>query len=174
MSEKTVRNYLDTLCSTFMARRLEPWFENLAKRQVKAPKIYLADSGILHLLLGIKTMEDLLGHPKIGASWEGFAVREIIAYLGAEDDDCFFWRLHSGAELDLFVRHGRRRLGFEIKFTSAPRVTPSMRSALENLKLEEVVVVHAGADCFPMTEGIRAVALDRLKDGVEPLRSAFE
>ncbi len=169
VSEKTVRNYLDTLCSTFMVRRLEPWFENLAKRQVKAPKIYLEDTGILHFLLGITTWEDLLGHPKVGASWEGFAVRAVVAHLGAEDDECFFWRLHSGAELDLLVRRGRHRLGFEVKFTSAPRVTPSMRSALENLKLAELIVVHAGDDSFPMSDRIRAVALDRLANDVESL-----
>lgn len=169
VSHKTVRGYLDTLCSTFMARRLEPWYENLAKRQVKAPKVYLSDSGILHTLLGIETPEDLLGHPKVGASWEGFAVRQVVAHLGARPEECFFWKLHSGAELDLLVRRGRIRRGFEIKRTSSPRVSRSMRSAIENLDLDELVVIYAGSESFPLTQEIRAVGLARLREDVAPL-----
>jgi predicted AAA+ superfamily ATPase len=169
VSHKTVRGYLDTLCSTFMAKRLEPWYENLAKRQVKAPKIYLADSGILHTLLGLEKREDLLGHPKVGASWEGFAISEVVAHLGARPEECFFWKLHSGAELDLLIHRGSSRLGFEIKLTSSPRATPSMISALENLDLEEVVVVHAGTESYPLAPRIRAVALARLREDVLPL-----
>src|SRR5204862_924769 len=144
----------DTLCSTFMATRLEPWYENIAKRQVKAPKIYLSDSGILHTLLGLETKDDLLGHPKVGASWEGFAISEVVAHLGARPEECFFWKLHSGAELDLLVRRGSSRRGFEIKLTSSPRVTASMTSALEALDLEELVVIHAGAESYPLTSRI--------------------
>jgi len=169
VSHKTVRGYLDTLCSTFMAKRLEPWYENLAKRQVKAPKIYLTDSGILHTLLGLEKREDLLGHPKVGASWEGFAIGEVVAHLGARPEECFFWKLHSGAELDLLIHRGSSRLGFEIKLTSSPRTTPSMISALENLDLEEVVVVHAGTESYPLAPRIRAVALARLREDVLPL-----
>jgi predicted AAA+ superfamily ATPase len=169
VSQKTVRGYLDTLCATFMATRLEPWHENVAKRQVKAPKIYLADSGILHTLLGLESREDLLGHPKVGASWEGFAIGEVVAHLGARFEECFFWKLHSGAELDLLVRRGNLRRGFEFKLTSNPRVTPSMRSALEDLGLEELVVIHAGAESYPLTSRIRAVALARLREDVLPL-----
>src|SRR6185369_4851349 len=131
VSQKTVVGYLDTLCSTFMAKRLEPWHENVAKRQVKAPKIYLADSGILHTLLGLESRDDVLGHPKVGASWEGFAVGEIVDHLGARPEECFFWKVHSGAELDLLIRRGNQSRGFELKLTSSPRVTSSMRSALE-------------------------------------------
>jgi predicted AAA+ superfamily ATPase len=171
VSQKTVRGYLDTLCSTFMAKRLEPWYENLAKRQVKAPKIYLADSGILHALLGLESRDDLLGHPKVGASWEGFAVGEVVAHLGARPEECFFWKLHSGAELDLLIRSGSSRRGFEIKLTTSPRVTPSMISALENLDLEDLVVIHAGAESYPLTSRIRAVALARLGEDVAPLRA---
>jgi predicted AAA+ superfamily ATPase len=169
VSQKTVRGYLDTLCSTFVAKRLEPWHENVAKRQVKSPKIYLADSGVLHTLLGLESREDLLGHPKVGASWEGFAIGEVVAHLGARPEECFYWKLHSGAELDLLIRRGNRKRGFELKLTSSPRVTPSMRSALETLGLEEIVVIHAGAESYPLAARIRAVALAQLRVEVEPL-----
>jgi predicted AAA+ superfamily ATPase len=171
VSEKTVRSYLDTLCSTFMAKRLEPWHENVAKRQVKSPKIYLADSGILHTLLELESREDLLSHPKVGASWEGFAIGEVVARLDARPEECFFWKLHSGAELDLLIRRGGLRRGFELKLTSSPRVTPSMRSALENLELEELVVIHAGAESYPLAPRIRAVALTRLQEDLAALDS---
>jgi len=169
VSQKTVRGYLDTLCSTFMAKRLEPWHENVAKRQVKSPKVYLADSGILHTLLGLESREDLLGHPKVGASWEGFGIGEVVAFLGARPEDCFFWKLHSGAELDLLIRRGNLRRGFELKLTSSPRVTSSMRSALDELDLEELVVIHAGGESYPLAPRIRAVALSRLMEDVAPL-----
>jgi predicted AAA+ superfamily ATPase len=169
VSQKTVRGYLDILSATFMAKRLEPWHENVAKRQVKAPKIYLEDSGILHTLLGLESREDLLGHPKVGASWEGFAIGEVVAHLRARPEECFFWKLHSGAELDLLIRKGNQKRGFEVKLTSSPRVTPSMRSALEDLGLEELVVIHAGAESYPLAPRIRAVALARLREDVQPL-----
>jgi predicted AAA+ superfamily ATPase len=169
VSHKTVRGYLDTLCSTFMARRLEPWHEDVAKRQVKSPKIYLSDSGVLHTLLGLETREDVLDHPKVGASWEGFALSEVVSHLDARPEECFFWKLHSGAELDLLVRRGNLRRGFELKLTSSPKVTRSMRSAQETLELEELVVIHAGRESFPLAPGIRAVALERLREDVAPL-----
>ena len=169
VSHKTVRGYLDTLCSTFMAKRLDPWYENVAKRQVKSPKVYLADSGILHTLLGLDSREDLLEHPKVGASWEGFAIGEVAAHLGASPEECFFWKLHSGAELDLLIRRGNIRRGFELKLTSSPRVTPSMRAAVESLGLEELIVIHAGTESYPLAPHIRAVALTRLRGEVEPL-----
>ena len=169
VSQKTVRGYLDTLCATFMARRLEPWHENVAKRQVKSPKVYLSDSGVLHTLLGLESREDLFGHPKVGASWEGFALAEVATHLDARPEECFFWKLHSGAELDLLVCRGTRRRGFEVKLTSSPRVTRSMRSALEALELEELVVVHAGHESYPLAPGIRAVGLSRLHEDVTPL-----
>lgn len=169
VSNKTVLNYLETLCSTFMAKRLEPWHENIAKRQVKAPKIYLADSGILHTLLGLETRDDLLSHPKVGASWEGFAIGEVVSHLGARPEECFFWKLHSGAELDLLIRRGNIRRGFELKLTSSPRVTASMRAALEVLGLDELVVLHAGEESYPLAPRIQAVALRELQEKVEPL-----
>jgi predicted AAA+ superfamily ATPase len=169
VSDKTVRGYLDTLCSTFMAKRLEPWHENVAKRQVKSPKVYLADSGILHTLLGLRSRQNLLGHPKAGASWEGFAIGEVTAHLGAHPEECFFWKLHSGAELDLLVNRGNVRRGFEVKLTSSLRVTLSMRSTLETLDLAELVVIHAGVESYPLTHRIRAVALQRLREELQPL-----
>src|SRR6185436_18793424 len=150
VSDKTVRGYLDTLVSTFMARRLQPWYENVGKRQVKSPKIYLGDSGILHTLLGLESREDLLGHPKVGASWEGFAIGEVVAHLDARPAECYFWQLHGGAELDLLVLRGNLRRGFELKLTSSPQVTSSMRSALETLDLDDLVVIHAGAESYPL------------------------
>jgi hypothetical protein len=169
VSEKTVRRYLDILVSTFMTRRIEPWHENIRKRQVKAPKIYLSDSGLLHILLGIYSMDALLGHPKVGASWEGFAIQQILRKLRAEPEECFFWAVHTGAELDLFVVRGTRRLGFEVKLTDAPRVTTSMRSALETLHLDSLDVVHAGNQTFPLSEQVRALALARIDEDLEPL-----
>ena len=159
VSEKTVRSYLDFLVATFVAQRLPPWHENIGKREVKAPKVYIADSGLLHALLGVVTENDLLGHPKRGASWEGFAIRQIVRRLGAHPRECFFWALHSGAELDLFVIRGRTRLGFEVKHTDSPEVTPSMRSALENLGLTHLYVVHAGAETFSLGAKITALPL---------------
>jgi len=170
VADTTVRNYLDLLTSALVVRQLLPWHENISKRQVKAPKIYLADSGLLHSLLNLITFRDLEGHPKLGASWEGFVLQQIICRLGARSDECFFWATHAGAELDLFVNRGRLRLGFEIKRTSSPQITPSMRSALGDLKLQRLDLVHAGDETFPMGKNIRAVALPRLLHDLKPLR----
>jgi predicted AAA+ superfamily ATPase len=157
--ERTVRGYLDVLTSTFMVRQLQPWHENIGKRQVKSPKVYLADSGLLHTLLGLPTRHDLLGHGKAGASWEGFAIAQVIQRLGASPHECFFWGVHTGGELDLLVVRGDRRLGFEVKLTDAPRLTPSMRTSMETLKLERLDVVHAGTETFSLAERVRAVPL---------------
>ncbi len=170
VADKTVRHYLDVLVATFMVRRLAPWQENLGKRQVKAPKVYLSDTGLLHALLGVVDEVDLLGHPKVGASFEGFAIGEIIRCLGCASDEAYFWGLHSGAELDLLVVRGRHRRGFEIKHTDSPVVTPSMRSAIENLRLDQLDVVHVGDHTFPLADGIRAVAMSRLHLDVAPPR----
>jgi predicted AAA+ superfamily ATPase len=169
MSVSTVHRYLDTLTAALVLRQLPPWFENLGKRQVKAPKIYVADSGLLHTLLGVETAEDLERHPKVGASWEGFAMGEVMTRLSARPEQCFFWATHTGAELDLLVVRGSRRWGFEFKRTVAPRLTRSMRSALADLHLERLEVVHAGEQTFPLTANVRALALTRLLDDLEPL-----
>lgn len=142
-------------------RRLEPYNP--------APKIYVADSGLLHTLLGVDTVEDLERHPKVGASWEGFAMEEVITRLGARPEQCFFWATHTGAELDLLVVQGTRRWGFASRRTVAPRRTRSMHSALVDLRVERLDVVHAGDQTFPLAANIRAVALRRLLDDLEPL-----
>ncbi len=170
VSDTTVRRYLDLLQATFVVRALLPWHENLAKRQVKAPKLYIADSGLLHALLGIGTLDELLAHPKVGASWEGFLLAQTVRRLGARPDECFFWATHQGAELDLLVVRGRRRFGFEFKRREAPELTPSMRIALADLRLDSLTVVHAGKESWPMAERVRAVAARHLLGEVEPLR----
>lgn len=169
VADTSARNYLDILTSTMVVRQLQPWHENLSKRQVKAPKLYIADSGLLHTLLNLPALHDLQGHPKVGASWEGFALDQTVRHIGARAEECFFWGTHGGAELDLLVVRGRTRLGFEFKRTSAPRVTPSMRTALRDLGLKRLDVVHAGTATFPLSARIRAVALSRLLQEVAPL-----
>jgi predicted AAA+ superfamily ATPase len=169
VSDATVRRYLDLLSATFVVRILRPWSENLAKRQVRSPKVYLADSGTLHALLGIRERRDLERHPKLGASWEGFALDAVVRRLGADWWDCYFWATHAGAELDLLVVRGRRRWGFEFKRTSSPAVTRSMRGALADLGLERLDVVHGGPHTFPLAPRIRALAFPRLLDDLAPL-----
>jgi hypothetical protein len=170
VSDTTVRHYLDILTSTYVVRQLPPWHENLAKRQVKAPKVYLCDSGLLHSLLRLPDIESLLRHPKIGASWEGFALAQVEARLGVRRGESHFWATHGGAELDLLVVRGRRRLGFEFKRATAPTVTASMRIAMEDLSLERLDVVHAGEKTWNMAPRIRAIALSRLQEDVDALK----
>lgn len=162
VADTTVRRYLDLLSDTFMARILLPFHENIGKRQVKSPKVYLTDSGLLHALLDIRSSDDLHAHPRLGASWEGFAMAQTISHLGARPDECFFWATHTGAELDLLVLRGRQRLGFEVKRTEQPQVTPSMRSALTDLRLDRLDVIHAGKETYPLAPRVRAVAFSRL------------
>jgi predicted AAA+ superfamily ATPase len=170
LADTTVRRYLDLMTATFMVRQLAPWFENVGKRQVKSPKVYLTDSGLLHTLLGLPDLHALEAHPKLGFSWEGFLIEQVVQRLGAERDECFFWATHQGAELDLLVIRGGRRYGFEFKRTSAPTVTKSMRIAMEDLALHSLDVIHAGAHSFPMDKKIRAVAAGRLLLDLQPLR----
>ena len=155
--------------ATFVVRILLPWHENLGKRQVKSPKVYLADSGLLHALLNLGTREDLERHPKVGASFEGFAIGAVVDRLRARWDECYFWATHAGAELDLLVVRGRTRIGFEIKRTVAPAVTPSMRTALKDLGLSRLDVIHAGDRTFPLAPRIRAVAISRVLHDLAPL-----
>jgi uncharacterized protein len=170
VSQPTVRRYLDLLTAALVVRQLQPWYENLGKRQVKSPKVYITDSGLLHALLDLEAREDLERHPKVGASWEGFALGEVVARLGVLAEECFFWATHSGAELDLLVVRGSRRLGFEFKRTTAPRLTPSIRSAVDDLKLERLHLIHAGEKTFSLAERVRAVPLHRIWEDLEPLR----
>ncbi len=170
VADTTVRNYLDLMTSALVTRQLQPWHENISKRQVKAPKIYITDSGVLHTLLNLRSMMDLEGHPKVGASWEGFLLQQVIRRLQAFPEECYFWATHGGAELDLFVLRGRRRYGFEFKRTTSPRITPSMRSALSDLKLNRLDVIHAGENTFRLAEKIRAVSWQRFLIDVQPLK----
>jgi hypothetical protein len=159
-SEPTARRYIDILSGTYVVRQLPPWFENLKKRQVKSPKIYIRDSGILHALLGIPKNTALESHPKLGASWEGFSMEQILSVTG--DREAYFWATHSGAELDLLVFHQGRRIGFEFKYSECPSVTKSMRVALADLRLDHLYVVHPGKHTFPLAEQITATSLPAL------------
>jgi hypothetical protein len=170
VADTTVRNYLDTLTSALVVTQLQPWHENISKRQIKSPKIYLTDSGILHALLNITRMRDLENHPKLGASWEGFVINQVIRQLGARSEECYFWGTHAGSELDLIIVSGRWRLGFEVKRSSSPHLTPSMRNALKDLKLRSLDVIHAGEQTFGLAERIRAVAFSRLLKDIKPIR----
>ena len=158
VADTTVRNYLDLLTSTFVIRQLLPWHENISKRQIKAPKVYVSDTGLLHTLLNIESMNDLQKNPKIGVSWEGFVIEQLIHKYDLINEECFFWATHGGAELDLFIVKKGKRLGFEIKLTSSPKVTPSMRNSLSALKLDKLTVIHAGEETFLLTKKIQAVA----------------
>lgn len=170
ISNVSVRRYADALSSALVVHQLRPWHENLRKRQVKAPKIYLADTGLLHTLLGLDSREALEGHPQVGASWETFALTNVLERLDARwDEDAYFWATYAGAEIDLLVMRGLRRLGFEVKRTVSPRVTPSMRISLKDLRLERIDVLHAGKQTFPLAEQIRAVSTYRIWEDIEPL-----
>jgi len=156
----TARHYLDILCGTYVLRQLPPWHENLGKRQVKSPKLYLRDSGLLHDFLGVRSMDDLLAHPKLGASWEGFALEQILALVG--DREAYFWATQRGAELDLMILRGGKRYGFEFKVNEAPKLTPSMRIALDDLKLDWLWVLHPGtAEPYALHERVEAWPLRR-------------
>jgi hypothetical protein len=145
-----------------VVRQLLPWSENISKRQVKSPKVYITDSGLLHSLLNLQSIRDLQGHPKLGASWEGFLIGQITRSLGARPEECFFWATHSGAELDLLVVRGRKRIGFEIKRTTAPSLTRSMQVSLADLKLTRLFVIHAGKDLFPLAERVTALPAEKI------------
>jgi len=170
VADTTVRNYLDLFTAALVMRQLQPWHENIQKRQVKSPKVYFVDSGLLHAILNLRTQSDLLSHPKVGASWEGFVIEQIRHHLGAEVEECYFWATHAGAELDLLVVRGKKRLGFEIKRTSSPKVTPSMRSALKDLNLHRLDVIHAGDATFPLERNIRAVSIQHLIENISSLK----
>ncbi len=169
VSDTTVRRYLDHLCGTFVVRQLHPWFENLGKRQIKSPKVFVADTGLLHALLGLDSRVALEGHPQVGASWELFVVDNVLARLGVAWEDAHFWGIHAGAEIDLVVMRGSRRLGFEVKRTSAPRVTPSMRTALDDLALDRIEVLYPGDETYPMADRVWARPVRRIWEDLEPL-----
>jgi uncharacterized protein len=160
VNPSTSRRYLDLLTDALMIRQLQPWHANLKKRQVKSPKVFVRDSGILHQLLGIDSEKALLSHPKLGASWEGFAIEQILATEPHEE--AYFWATHQGAEIDLILRRGDRLLGVECKRADAPRLTPSIGIARADLGLERVAVVYPGAKRYPLADRVEAVPLDTL------------
>jgi predicted AAA+ superfamily ATPase len=164
VSATTMKRYLDILTSTFMIRQLQPWHENLGKRQVKAPKIYFRDSGVFHTLMGIHNEAELLNHPKLGASWEGYAIEETIRSLAP--DQSYFWATHNGAELDLFLLKDGKRIGVEFKRKDAPRLTRSMKIAFEDLKLDELRVIYPGTKNYALAEGISVEPLAMIAEHV--------
>jgi predicted AAA+ superfamily ATPase len=166
-SEPTARHYLDLLCGTYLVRRLQPWHTNLGKRELKAPKIYVRDSGLLHSLLGITDRDGLLSHPKLGASWEGFALEQILATCGAEDTD--YWATHNGAELDLVLFRRGKAWGVEFKVGDGPTMTKSLQIALGDLKLERAWIVHAGTKTYPVNERVDAIPLHKLHELVDTI-----
>jgi len=160
VSEPTVRRYLDLLEGVFMVRQLQPWHANLKKRQVKSPKVYFRDSGVLHNLLGIRGDSELLNHPACGASWEGYAIEEAIRVVAP--DESYFWATHNGAELDLLLLKNGLRIGIECKRSDAPRVTPSMRISLTDLELDRLVVIYPGTRRYSLAEGVEVLPLVEL------------
>ena len=167
VSEPTVRRYLDILSGVFMARQLQPWHANIKKRQVKAPKIYIRDTGILHALLGLKTDSDLSSYPRCGASWEGYVIEEVIRLV--EPDEVYFWATHTGAEMDLVFTKKGHMYGVECKRTDAPAMTPSMRSALTDLKLERIAVIYPGKQRYSLHKQVEVVPLDAVTGGMSSI-----
>lgn len=167
VNESTARRYLDLLEGVFMVRQLQPWHENLKKRQVKSPKVYFRDSGLLHQLLGIRTPRDLLSHPKCGASWEGYVIEEVLKLV--QPDEAYFWGTHGGAELDLLLFIAGRRIGIEVKRMDAPRFTPSMRIALEDLALDRLVILYPGERRYLLAEQVEAVPFRDFPGERQPL-----
>ena len=161
LSHTTIKKYLDILSSTLMIRQLAPWHENISKRQVKSPKIYFRDSGLLHALLGINNNSDLKTNPKIGASWEGFALENIIRSLNIHENDAYFWAVHNSTELDLLIFKNGKRLGFEFKYSTAPKLTKSMLSAYNDLNLDSLTVIYPGEHRIRLHESIDCVNLNQ-------------
>jgi predicted AAA+ superfamily ATPase len=166
-SEPTARKYLDILASAFMVRQLPPWFENLGKRQVKAPKIYVRDTGLLHTLLALGDFAALEGHPRLGASWEGFALEQVLRHAG--DREAYFWATYAGAELDLLTTLRGKRYGFEFKYGDAPTVTKSMQIARQDLKLKRLFVVYPGKESYPLGDDVEVISIQSLPDKLAAL-----
>lgn len=165
LSGPTARRYLDLLTQTFMIRELQPWHANIDKRQIKTPKIYIRDSGILHLLLGLTKLSEIEQHPKLGASWEGFVLEQITSHFELTQEEVFFWGTHAEAEIDLICTlNGGRRVGFEIKYTDAPKITRSMSIALSDLKLSAIHIIYPGKTNFKLSDKISAIGFERLKE----------
>ena len=169
VSDKTVRTYLDILTGTFMIRQLQPWYQNISKRQVKAPKIYFRDSGLLHSLLELPDRHSLLGHPKVGASWEGFVLEQVLQAI--RPIQAYYWATYNRAEIDLFIPYFGCRYGIEIKFNEAPEITTSMRIALDDLQLDHLWVIYPGGYSYPVHEKITVVPLQNMGEIVARLQN---
>ena len=167
ITEPTVRRYLDILTGVFMVRQIQPWHINIKKRQVKAPKIYIRDTGMLNSLLGLKTEAEISRHPSCGASWEGYVIEEVIRSV--DPDDVYFWATHQGAEIDLVFTKGGRMYGVEIKRADAPTMTPSMRIALEDLKLERIAVIYPGEKRYSLHKKIDVVPFEKITQGLKEI-----
>jgi predicted AAA+ superfamily ATPase len=168
IGETTARRYMDLLQDLFMIRQLQPWYANLSKRQVKSPKIYFRDTGLLHYLLGIESDRELNLHPRMGASWEGYVIEEIIK--ATQPDETYFWATHSGAELDLLLIKGGKRIGVECKRMDAPKLTPSMHTSMQDLELDKLVVVYPGIQSYSLGDGISVLPLSTIVTDPESLR----
>lgn len=162
VSDMTVRRYVDLLTSALVVRQLKPWLENVSKRQVRSPKVYVSGSGLLHALLDLRDRSAIERNPVLGASWEGFVIEQLVALTGARADQVYFWATHGGAELDLLIVRGSERLGFEIKRTTSPKVTRSLRSAIDTLHLDRAEIIHAGDASIPLTDDVFARAASSL------------
>lgn len=162
VSDHTAQRYLDLLCGTFMVRQLRPWFYNTKKRIIKRPKIYFRDSGILHAILSLENKNDVLLNPKLGASWEGFALEEVIRRLQLKDDEAFFWGVHASAEIDLVFEKKGRLYGVEVKYNQAPSITKSMLHALKDLSLKQLWVIYPGKLSYPLASNVTAIPLEDL------------
>jgi predicted AAA+ superfamily ATPase len=154
VTSPTIKRYIDILVGTFMLRELKPWHENISKRQVKQSKVYFRDSGLLHSMLGILSVAELQTNPKLGGSWEGYALEEVIRRLDLDTEDCYFWATHQGGELDLLVYKNDKKYGFEFKYSDAPTMTKSLYSALDSLELESVTIVYPGATSYQLSEQV--------------------
>ena len=167
VADTTVRHYLDRLTDALVVRQVQPWHENLSKRQVKSPKVYICDSGLVHALLNLSSLHDIEGHPKSGATWEGFVIEQLIRLLKADDSEYFHWATHAGAELDFLHVRGLKKTGFEIKKTVAPKLTKSMRIALQDLQLKCLYVIHAGEHSYPLAEKIKAIPASGIQKEIQ-------
>jgi predicted AAA+ superfamily ATPase len=162
VSDTAARHYLDVLTQTFVVRQVQPWFYNTRKRLVKRPKVYIRDSGLLHTLMDVTSYEDLHSHPRLGVSWEGFALEQVIQHLGLREHEVFFWAVHTGGELDMVFRRHGRLCGVELKYQDAPRMTPSMQSALAELELAYLWVVYPGKESYSLAKNVTVIPLTEL------------
>ena len=168
LSDKTVRGYLDILTGAFMVRQLQPWYENISKRQVRAPKVYLRDSGLLHSLLDVQDRHTLFGHPKVGASWEGYVIEQVLQIL--RPSEAYYWAVHNSAELDLLLFHKGKRYGMEVKFSEAPEITRSMQTALHDLDLSHLWVIYPGGDAYQVEKKISVLPLQKIQELIHQLK----